>query len=329
MLAALILAQAIARAPTSAATTHWPHSTNLYPTHLDVRFGTGPNEVLDILANDIRDPGGCGVVVMLHAGAGVELDHKDPWCSGTGGENALAWYLTENKLFDHAEHFDIVSVNYEQWAWRVPSAVTHIPPWHAIDNPTDFFGQVASVEAALGWIFANAGVYGWDTSKLHVMGGSQGAVIAMKVMFNGAHPVASFVVEGSIPDYRDPKIHVIVGEGMYGDATQSAWLARSRLEKEALSALPYFEAGDLANVRPLYVLNALVGDGVTPYGDPGHFGSNVHDHAQYVALTGALQSAAIPASQYAFEDYPRLAWELPASGHLISARVEAFLLAHQ
>lgn len=310
------------KAPAIAWPTAYP---NLTPTHVDVQWGTGPNEVLDIYAHPA---GGSGrsVLFFLHFGCGVAGDHKQPALSGTGGGNALGWFLTEDTCQHLPVKFDFVSVNYEKFDWRVPTPVAHIAPWVPTINPTLYPENVDRLSALFTWATANSSTYGWDASKFHLMGVSHGAALAMLARLQNAVPVKTLIFEGTVPDYRDPLIAWPVGEGMYGMSGQPSWNAVPDAGKEAISGILEFSAGRPANYAPMYVLNATVGDGSTPYG----FWPNgsYHDIAQWQQLVGALQ-ACVPVSEWAAETYPRLYWETARTGVAVSRRVYEFMVAHE
>ncbi len=298
---------------------------NLTPTDVNVPWGTGPNQVLDVLAHPSGSPGR-SVVFFLHFGCGVAGDHKQPWLSASGGGNALAWYLTEDRSRHLPVKFDFVSVNYEKFDWRVPTPVQHIAPWVPTDNPTLYPQNVTQLVTLFAWATAHASEYGWDPSRFHLMGVSHGGALAMLARLQHSVPVRSLIVEGPIPDFRDPKIVWQVGEGFYGTGNQPAWNAIPDSQKRALSAILAFQFGQPATYAPMYILNANVGDGSTPYG----FWPNgsYHDIAQWVQLKGMLQMT-VPSSSWKAESYERLYWETATTGVAVSRRVYEFMVAHQ
>lgn len=315
------------RATADVATgVHWPTAyPDLTPTVENLSWGTRPNEVLDIYAHP-GSSSGRSVVFYLHYGAGTSGDHKQPALAGSGGGNALAWYLTEDVCQHLPVTFDFVSVNFEQWAWNTPTPVTHIAPWSATDNPTAYPRNVAYLTQLFVWATANAPSFGWDPDEFHLMGSSHGGTLAMLARLQYRVPVKTLIIESPIPDYRNPLIFWPVGQGMYGTSDQASWDAVDDSEKDAVSVILEFSRGVPANYVPLYALNWQAGDGSVPYGSQP--GGSVHDLAQWKALTGALASS-VPESSWKAESYPRLTWETPKTGVAISKRVYNFMVAHQ
>ncbi len=308
------------------AAVHWPTAyPNLTPTHVDVPWGSGPNQVLDVYAH----PSGAAlrsVVFFLHLGCGVASDHKHPALSGNGGGNALAWYLTEDACQQLPVKFDFVSVNYEKFDWRLPTPVTHIAPWVPTDNPVLYPENVAQFVGLFQWATAHAAEYGWDVERFHFMGASHGGVLATLARLQYAVPVKTVIVDGPIPDFRDPMIAWPVAEGFYGMPSQSSWNAIADANKETLSAILQFASGQPVNYAPMYVLNARIGDGSTPYGLwPG---GSYHDIAQWHQLRDALQ-ANVPSSNWKAESFERKFWQTATTGVAVSARVYDFMVAHE
>lgn len=296
----------------------WPTVyPNLTPAPADrnVSWGSGPNEVLDILRHPAS--GSRGVVVYLHYGGGTFFDHKQPWLAGTGGGNALAWQLTENERMQLAP-YDFVSVNLEQLRWLTPTPVTHIPAYSATSNPTFDPAVVARLAVFFAWLTTNASTYGWDTSKLHLFGSSRGGWLAMLATYGAGLPVKSLIIESPIPDFRGNLITWPVAECMYGDTDQPTWSARPDADKEPMSAIMAFDGGFLpANYKPTFLACVNDGDGVAPF-------ANVHDVSQLHALQAAILASVAPHQAIT---YSRGAWQSPKLGVGISLAAYDFLRA--
>lgn len=313
----------------------WPRALpNLTPDFTNVVWGSGPNEMYDLYRGPGTGPR--RVVTFLHFGGGTSWDHKQPALAGSGGGNALAYYLTRSPVAEAIGPTDFISLNYEQFRWDFPTPVTHIPPYVSTPNPTIMPAQRTRLLAFFNTYFpANlnttlpgaSGPNNWEINRHHGFGSSQGGVLLTLQMFLTGLPIRTLIVESPIPDYRSLIVYWQTAEGMYGDGSFAAWVARALSDKNAITEL--LQLGVLpATYKPMQILNAIGGNGIIPYGDPAT-GANfsIHDTAQWQALKTALED--ILATHRA-EKFERGAWQDPNLGaHQISMRTADWMIARE
>lgn len=297
-----------------------PPEDATYPNHTPAIFetvwGNGPNEKADIYV-DPQVGSGRAVLFWLHGGAGTHGDLRQISVGGNGLGSALLHYLhTTAKPFP----VDVVAVGYEKAAWLQATQCTHIPQYTPTEFPTYFPANVDRISQLWGWAASCAVSYGWDEQKFHLGGVSHGGVLAMLARLANAAPVKSLVIESPIPDYRDPHIWWMVGRGMTGVLDQATWDAVSDFDKAAMSAVLRLSP----NYAPMFLANASVGNGQTPYGLTGE-GANVHDQEQLYALIGEL---ALQTLAHEWTIYARTALNTPKLGQQIAAQAWQFMLLH-
>ena len=114
-----------------------------HPCRLDVAYGPGPDETLDIFPTDATDA--APVAVYFHGGAWTRW-HKD--------------YNSYQAPAFTSAGVAFVSVNFS------------LAPAASLD------GIVGQCRAAVAWVHANAGTFGADPARLFVAGHSSGAHLA-------------------------------------------------------------------------------------------------------------------------------------------------------
>lgn len=303
------------RAPAKMPTGSPPDSLaypNNFPDVLGVPWGTGPNEVADIyfgFGTNRR------VLFFLHGGAGVVGDLRQLSMGGTGLGSAIIDYVKLNLL-----PIDVVSIGYEKAAWLAPTPCAHVPQYSPTSNPTYFPSNVDRLSALWAWAASSAVMYGWSEESWHLGGVSHGGVLAMLARLQNAAPVKTLVLESPLPDYRDPFVWWQVGQGMAaGVLDQIDWEAEPDSSKDSMSAVLQLAS----NPCPMFLANAAVGNGETPYGSTE--GGNVHDVAQAMALDTALSGASIG---HELRLYPRAALADRKLGAGIAQAAVEFMLAH-
>lgn len=120
---------------------------NIVPQILDLHWGPGEHERVDIWQNSVRVSSGNPVIFFKHGGGAVQGDKKQPWCKD----------LVGNSLFSHVVSgaspipFDLMSVESEQSAFTTLPTVPVDHPlygstWHtqeritrAVHYPDSFF----------------------------------------------------------------------------------------------------------------------------------------------------------------------------------------------
>lgn len=317
--------QGVARAMSQA--DRWPQTfPNLTPTFSNVVWGAGPNEVYDHYVGP--GSGSRRVIVYCSYGGGTVGDHKQPALSGSGGGNALAYFVTASPAAEALGPTDFVSVNYEKLRWDSPTAVTHIPPYVATSNPTLYPAQQSRLAVFFNtYLPAVAASKSWDLSRVHAFGSSHGGVLLGLQMLRSGLPIKTLIIESPIPDYRNNIIFWTTAEGMYGDASAGAWAARSLADKALITQLLEFGGSIPGTYRPMYLVNAQTGDGVVPYGSTA--GGSIHDFNQWIAYTDELTNSA-PVGSFDGEICERGGWQSPHLGaNAVSQRVMEWAVAHE
>ncbi|MDH4425907.1 MAG: alpha/beta hydrolase [Acidovorax sp.] len=137
------------------------------PCKLDIAYGPGPGETLDVFAPARSTAGGAPVLVFIHGGYWRSLDKSD--------HSFIAPAFTQ-------PGFCVVVVNYAlcPGTTEAPVTVAHI-------------GR--QMEKALGWVWRNAESHGGDPRRITVAGHSAGGQLAA-MLLTSVWPL----IETGLPD---------------------------------------------------------------------------------------------------------------------------------
>jgi acetyl esterase/lipase len=142
----------------------WPDAATSAPSHADVSYGTSASG--EPLRLDLYLPAAAGapLLVWLHGGA---------WENGNKSAMPLAPFIERG--------FAVASLDFS------PASKARFP------------GQVHEIKAGIRFLRAEGRRYGYDASRIAILGASSGAHLAALVGTSGGNPE----LEGTLGDHRD------------------------------------------------------------------------------------------------------------------------------